>query len=119
MHSGFNMKQLDGLEADDAQLSYCRKVYPDVVPAAKARYMGKTMDEIIQMGKGAISYGEDAIKKIEQSDDFKNFDRDLKDFINKAEEKGKNLKDDLLARGKEYDEKKNNQGTEVNNEQGQ
>ena len=81
--------------------------------------MGKTMDDLIQMGKGAISYGEDAIKKIEQSDDFKNFDRDLKDFCNKVEEKGKNLKDDLLARGKEYDEKKNNQGTEVKPEETQ
>ena len=81
--------------------------------------MGKTMDDLIQMGKGAISYGEDAIKKIEQSDDFKNFDKDLKDFCNKVEEKGKNLKDDLLTRGKEYDEKKNNQGTEVKPEETQ
>ena len=81
--------------------------------------MGKTMDDLIQMGKGAISYGEDAIKKIEQSDDFKNFDKDLKDFCNKVEEKGKNLKDDLLARGKEYDEKKNNQETEVKPEETQ
>ena len=78
--------------------------------------MGKTMDDLIQMGKGAISYGEDAIKKIEESDDFKNFDKDLKDFCNKVEEKGKNLKEDLLARGKEYDERKNNQGTNVKTE---
>ena len=77
--------------------------------------MGKTMDDLIQMGKGALSYGEDALKKIEESDTFKSIDRDVKDFADKFESESMKLKDNLMAKGKEYDEKKN-VNNNVNNE---
>lgn len=44
MHSGFNRKQLDGLEAAEAQLRYIEKNYPKAVPAAKYRCTAKAVE---------------------------------------------------------------------------
>lgn len=44
MHSGFNERQMDGIEAAKAQLEYITKNFSKAVPAAKARYAGKIVE---------------------------------------------------------------------------
>lgn len=44
MHSGFNDRQFDGIEAAQQQLEYIEKYYPNAIPAAKYRYTAKAVE---------------------------------------------------------------------------
>ena len=68
----------------------------------------KNFDELITMGKGAISIGEEKLKEVTDSEGFKKFDSDLKNEIGKMEESGKKLKEDLLKRGQAKEQEKQN-----------
>lgn len=68
----------------------------------------KDFQDILTMGKGAISFGEEKLKQVTDSDSFKKFDSDLKNEIGKMEESGKKIKDDLMSRGQEKDKKEEN-----------
>ena len=79
--------------------------------------MGKTLDELKQIGKGVLSYGNDAIRVIQESDDFKSFNQSMTEAVEKVESKTKEIKDDLMSKGQEYDAQKNaNNNAEVKQE---
>ena len=44
MHMKFDERQMAGIDAAKEQLAYMQERYPSVVPAAKARYMGKIVE---------------------------------------------------------------------------
>lgn len=44
MHSGFNIRQLDGITAARSQLDYFYERYPSAVPAGKYRYTAKAVE---------------------------------------------------------------------------
>ena len=66
----------------------------------------KDIKEIVTMGKGAISLGEEKLNELQNSEEFKKFDASVKDGVIKAKEEGKKLKEELLARGSKQEEKK-------------
>ncbi len=59
----------------------------------------KDFKELLQMGKGALSFGESKLKEVQESKEFQNFDSDLKKELGKIEQDGKKLKDDLMSKG--------------------
>jgi len=66
----------------------------------------KNFSDLITMGKGALSFGEEKLKEVTESDGFKKFDNDLKTEIGKMENKGKQIKEDLMNKGQERDNNK-------------
>ena len=44
MHSSFNRRQLDGMDAAEEQLKYIEEHFPDAVPAAKYRFTAKAIE---------------------------------------------------------------------------
>ena len=44
MHSTFDERQFDGIEAAEAQLKYTEEKYPDALPSAKYRYTAKAVE---------------------------------------------------------------------------
>lgn len=66
----------------------------------------KDIKEIVTMGKGAISLGEEKLNELQNSEEFKKFDASVKDGVIKAREEGKKLKEELLARGSKQEENK-------------
>ena len=83
--------------------------------------MGKTLDELKQIGKGVLSYGKDALNVIQESDDFKSFNQGMNEAVTQVEAKSKEIKDNLMSKGQEYDAQKNannaNGETQNNNNQ--
>jgi len=69
--------------------------------------MGKTLDELKQIGKGVLSYGKDALNVIQESDDFKSFNQGMNEAVSQVEAKSKEIKDNLMSKGQEYDAQKN------------
>ena len=67
----------------------------------------KDFSDLVTMGKGAISLGEEKLKEVTESEGFKNFNNDLNNEISKLEVKGKQIKEDLMNRGKAKEQEKN------------
>lgn len=65
----------------------------------------KDIKEIVTMGKGAISLGEEKLTEFQNSEEFKKFDASVKDSVTRLGEEGKKLKEELLARGSKQEEK--------------
>ncbi len=78
--------------------------------------MGKTLDELKQIGKGVLSYGKDALNVIQESDDFKSFNQGMNEAVTQVEAKGKEIKDNLMSKGQEYDAQKNANNTNEANQ---
>ena len=66
----------------------------------------KDIKEIVTMGKGAISLGEEKLNELQNSEEFKKFGACVKEGVTKLTEEGKKLKEDLLARGSKQEENK-------------
>jgi hypothetical protein len=65
----------------------------------------KNLDELVTMGKGAINLGQEKLNDFQNSEEFKKFDNSVKDSVNKLEEEGKKLKEELIARGSKQENK--------------
>ena len=78
--------------------------------------MGKTLDELKQIGKGVLSYGKDALNVIQESDDFKSFNQGMNEAVTQVEAKSKEIKDNLMSKGQEYDAQKNANNANANGE---
>jgi hypothetical protein len=80
--------------------------------------MSKIIDDVIQMGKGALYYGEEKMNELEQTEGFKTFDKEVKRIVKDIEVTTKEMKDDLMEKGNLYDKRKEEKkAQEANNTQ--